>query len=165
MTVRLSAGLSAIAIVVPSILSIGALTFSLVPGLRVGVQPMVLFMFAANGLASFFFFVFFFGAPAATVIGWLSYMALTRRLSREPPMSRWGAAAIGAALGATIFPLLWTLPTPGAPLILSYVGPILLGASAGAGGGLAFFVFGVRRSATQPSSTIGTPLPLADDRH
>jgi hypothetical protein len=110
---------------------------------------MVLFMLAADGLASLFFFVFFFGAPAATVVGLLCYAALSHRISRAPPIPRWVAAVIGAGCGATTFPLIWTIPPPGAPLLLSYLGPVLLGAVAGAAGGLSFFVFGVRESSAE----------------
>jgi hypothetical protein len=111
---------------------------------------MFLFMVAADGLQGVFFFTFFFGAPAALLIGAVSYAILAPRLRREPPIARWLIIVAGALLGALLFPPVWIIHREGSNWFLQHLGPALLGAGAGVAGALAFFAIGIRQPPPEP---------------
>ena len=143
MRIRPWAGLAATTIIVPCAISVGAMVLALVPLMRDGVQPMLFFMLAADGLGGLFSFVYFFGTPVVFVIASVAYGLLAPRLRREPPIARWRVVAIGAAVGAVAFSPVWA--SGGVPnLFLRYFGPAVLGAASGAAGAISFLWVGIR---------------------
>jgi hypothetical protein len=133
---RVLLALAATTLMVPAVISVGAIAFSFIPILKDGVWMMVAFMAAADGVGGIFFFVFLFAAPIALVlatIGWATLASFEggRRLS-----ALW-VVFIPTLVGAVLLPPVWVLEKM--PGVLPVVGPALLGALAGAAAGGLFF--------------------------
>jgi hypothetical protein len=149
---RIVAGLCAVSLIVPLVISLGGLAFSFIPVLRDGVQPTILFMAAAAGLSGVFFFIFLFGAPAAFLVATVGYAFATERLRRDPPLALRWALLTPAALGLVLLPPVFVIGTAPDNPLLRFLGPAVLGGVAGASAGGIFWAIAIRH----PSS--GAPM-------
>ena len=134
---RIVWGFATASVVVPTVIVLGGLGLSLVPVLGDGVSPMLRFMAEADGLSGIFFFTYFFATPAALVVALLVYALLGPRGVSRYWTWRW-ATLVGACVGGVLLPPVWAIARSSS-LLVTYVGPVLLGVAAGSASGATFW--------------------------
>jgi len=145
-TKRIAIAVAAVAITVPSVVSVGLLLFIFIPILRDGVQPLTLLMIAADGIPGVFFFTFLVGVPVTvglTLAVYTGHSVLSRLRDRPPGLTRpWQLLApglIGAVLLGALFGALFGPASERSSFPVAIMGPTLLGALAGASAGAVFW--------------------------